>query len=124
MTYSPDHVADRQKMIELLAALERDMNELRHYLSIYDDAVTMPGHRRAGVDADGGRQTHHGISRPTEVTALDERRTALRAELKTGAQWLPRAVAIVRGVTASMDRALSCWEGVDADDEVPGGFPQ
>jgi hypothetical protein len=64
------------------------------------------------MDADGtGRQATRGPSRPTEDLVLDERRTALQDELKMGAAWVPRAIAMVRGVTASMDRALSSWEG-------------
>lgn len=101
-------------MIDLLDALEREMTELRQFVTAYDDAVAMPG-RVPDVDADGtGRQATHGPSRPTEATALDGRRVALQAELKIGASQLPYAVAIVRGVTASMDRALARWEGEDA----------
>ncbi|MEU1200165.1 hypothetical protein ABZ446_28620 [Streptomyces sp. NPDC005813] len=98
-------------MISLADALQRDLDELRHYVSVYDDAVTMPG-RRPDVDADGtGRQATHGPSRPTEDVVLDERRERLQAELNNGAYWLPRAIAMVRGIVASMDRALSVWEG-------------
>lgn len=82
----------------------------------------MPG-RVPDVDADGtGRQATHGPSRPTELTALDERREALARELKTGAAQLPYALAYVRGVSASMDRALSRWEGEDVHD-TPGDNP-
>ncbi|MET9126949.1 hypothetical protein [Streptomyces sp. NPDC004528] len=111
MTYSPSQVADGQHLIALVTALTRDLDELRHYVSVYDDAVTMPG-RRPDVDADGtGRQATHGPSRPTEDTVLDERREGLQTELNNGAYWLTRATAMVRGVVASMDRALSSWEG-------------
>ena len=113
MTYSPDHVADGQRLIEFVAALDRGLIELRQMVSVYDEAVTMPGRRRSGVDADGGRQATHGPSRPTEVVALDGRRHGLQEELKRGVLWLPRAIAIVQGVTASMDRALARWEGED-----------
>ncbi|MFJ3248369.1 hypothetical protein [Streptomyces sp. NPDC086782] len=106
-------------MIALLDALQRDVDELRHFLIVYDDAVTMPGRRRLGVDAGGGRQA--GPNRPTETVALDERREALQRELNRGAAWVPRAIAIVRGVTASMDRALADWEG-EHTSEVPGGL--
>lgn len=98
-------------MIELLDALEHAVSEVRQFVNVYDDAVTMPGRRRSGVDADGGRQAATGISRPTEATALDDRRQALREELKNGVRWLPYAVAAVQGVSASMDRALTRWEG-------------
>lgn len=114
MTYSPDHVADGERMTELLATLERDVMEVRQFAIAYDDAVTMPARRRSGVDADGGRQAATGISRPTERTALDESRSALVDELKNGAAQLAYAVAVVRGVSASMDRALAHWEGEDA----------
>jgi hypothetical protein len=120
VTYGSDHVADGRKLTELLNALERDLSEVRQLLAAYDDAVTMPGRRQSGVDADGGRQAAHGISRPTERVALDERRTALHAELKNGASRLPYAVAVVRGVSASMDRALARWEGEDASAESRG----
>lgn len=101
-------------MTEFLNALDSASAELRQLVSAYGDAVTMPG-RRPDVDADGtGRQATHGPSRPTERTALDPGRTALQAELKNGAAWLPYAIAAVRGVSASMDRALARWEGEDA----------
>lgn len=115
MTYSPEHVADGQRMIELADALERDLNELRHMLSIYDDAVTMQGrHPAADAGADGRKGTT-GPSRPTESTALDPDREALKQELKIGVAHVLHALVIVRGVTASMDRALLRWEGEDAD---------
>ncbi|MFD9442110.1 hypothetical protein [Streptomyces sp. NPDC060001] len=121
MTYSPDHVADGQQMIALLNTLQRDLNELRQMVTAYGDAVTMPG-RRPDVDADGtGRQATHGPSRPTEATALDERRAVLQRELNNGAAWLPHAIAMVRGVSASMDRALSSWEGEDSIPQIPRG---
>lgn len=113
MTYSPDHVDSGQHLTDLVTALARDVAELRQFLTAYDDAVTMPGRRRSGVDADGDRQATHGPSRPTEATALDERRADLQTELKNGALQLPYAIAVVRGVTASMDRALARWEGED-----------
>lgn len=118
MTYSPSHVADGQHLTTLVNALQGDLDELRHYLSIYDDAVTMPG-RRPDVDADGtGRQATHGPSRPTEAVVFDDRRTRLQEELKRGSHWVTRATAMVRGVVASMDRALSSWEG---ESQAAGG---
>lgn len=114
MTYSPDHVADGQHLIELLNTLDRDVSELRRMVSIYDDAATMPARRQAGMDAGEGRQTAC-VSRPTEATALDGRRLDLQSELKNGAHWIPQAIAVIRGVTASMDRALTRWEGEDTD---------
>lgn len=108
-------------MTELLDSLVQAADEVRQFLTAYGDAVTMPGRRRSGVDADGtGRQATHGPSRPTEVTALDECRNALLAELKTGASHLPYAVAVVQGVAASMDRMLARWEGEDATLHLPG----
>lgn len=122
MTYSLDHVADGQRLAKLLDSLESDLSELRRMVAIYDEAVTMPGRRQPGVDADGtGRQATHGPSRPTERTALDEAREALQRELKSGATYIPYAIAYVRGVTASMDRALSSWEGED-DSTLTGGI--
>jgi hypothetical protein len=109
-------------MTELLDALQRDVSELRQMVSAYGDAVTMPARRQAGMDADEtGRQAAHGPSRPTEATALDESRTALQAELKNGAGQLPYAIAVVRGVSASMDRALLQWEGEDTAHQFSGG---
>jgi hypothetical protein len=108
-------------MIEFLTALEQAVKELRQFVIAYDDAVTMPGRRRPGVDADGtGRQATHGPSRPVEALALDESRAELLAQLKSGAAQLPYAIAVVSGVSASMDRALARWEGED-DSRVPGG---
>ncbi|MFJ3084431.1 hypothetical protein ACIPJG_32405 [Streptomyces halstedii] len=111
MTYSPKHVADGHHLTDLLDTLERDLISLRQMVAIYDDAVTMPG-RRPDVDADGtGRRMTADPGRPTENIALDGARAALRAELNTGASQLAYAIAYVRGVTASMDRALLRWEG-------------
>ncbi|MGW1268154.1 DUF7169 domain-containing protein [Streptomyces sp. NPDC002491] len=112
MTYSPDHANEAARMVRFLEDIDQAVIEIRQFVSAYGDAVTMPGRRRPGVDADElGRQATHGPSRPTEVTALDECRTALHAELKNGARWLPYALATLRGVSASMDRALALWEG-------------
>lgn len=109
-------------MTDFLDALQRDLDELRQLVTAYDDAVTMPGRRRSGVDADGtGRQAAHGPSRPTEAVALDERRSDLHEELKNGVVWLPYAIAAVRGVSASMDRALTRWEGEDTTPAAPWG---
>ncbi|WP_435841751.1 DUF7169 domain-containing protein [Streptomyces griseofuscus] len=113
MTYSPDHVADGQRLIDFLHVLERDAAELRQLVAAVGDAATARGRRGSGADAGGGRQAASGPSRPTEAAALDERRADLQAELHSGAQWLPYAIAAVRGVTASMDRALARWEGED-----------
>lgn len=113
VTYSPSHVADGDRFDHLLIMLDRDLTELRQMASAYSDAVTMPG-RRPDVDADGtGRRATSGPTRPTERTALDEDRTALVDELNSGIPHLIHAIAHVRGVTASMDRALLRWEGED-----------
>lgn len=106
-------------MIDLLDALEHSAIELRQFVTAYGDAVTLPGR---GPDADtGSGPAPSGPSRPTERAALDERRLALLDELKSGAAHLPYAVAVVRGITASMDRALSRWEGEDSVLQLPGG---
>lgn len=108
-------------MVGFLDDIDQAVSELRQFVSIYGDAVTMPGRRQSGVDADGtGRQATHGPSRPTEATALDERRTALQEELKNGVRWLPYSLAALRGVSASMDRALARWEGEDVSESVQG----
>ncbi|GGX26658.1 DUF7169 domain-containing protein [Streptomyces chryseus] len=120
MTYSSDLVAHGQHFDQLLDTLQRDLDELRRMASVYDDATTMPG-RRPDVDADGtGRQAQHGPSRPTERMALDVGREALQRELKNGVRHVSSAIAFVRGVTASMDRALIFWEGED-EVHIPGG---
>lgn len=121
MTYSLDHVAERSRLAQLLTVLQKELKELRQMVNIYDDAMTMPG-RRSDVDPDGtGRQATHGPSRPTELTALDPAREALVRELNNGATYIPYAIAYVRGVTASMDRALSKWEGEDQETAHSGG---
>lgn len=113
MTYGSQQVADEQQMTQLLEVLQEDLNEARHMLSIYADAVQMPGRNpNAGAD-DMGRKATTDPGRPTENTALDESRGDLQAELKAGAPYLIQAIALVRGTTASMDRALSRWEGED-----------
>ncbi|MFI0212006.1 hypothetical protein ACH4OV_25460 [Streptomyces diastaticus] len=108
-------------MYELLTVLEHSAVEIRQLLTAYDDASELPG-RVQEEDPDGtGRKASRGPSRPTEATALCERRAALLNQLHSGAQWLPRAVAITQGVAASMDRELAVWEGEDAEHD--GGQP-
>jgi hypothetical protein len=108
--------------MRLLDTLQSDLDELRHMASVYDDATTTAG-LIPDVDPEGtGRQATHGPSRPTERTALDGARAALTRELNNGATQLPYAIAVVRGVTASMDRALSAWEGEDEPARIPGGM--
>ncbi|MFB7919361.1 hypothetical protein [Streptomyces sp. NPDC056061] len=98
-------------MTALATALERELAELRQMISIFDDAVTMPG-RIPDVDPDGtGRQATHDPSRPTERTALDQRRVELVDTLKIGTEYVTCALAYVRGTTAAMDRSLAAWEG-------------
>ncbi|MFI2212991.1 hypothetical protein [Streptomyces sp. NPDC020141] len=119
VTYSPDHVALGQQLVRLMDALDDDVKELRRMVCIYGDAATQPG-RIPDEDADGtGRRASREPARPTERTALDHARAALHSELNNAAHRLPYALAEVRGVTASMDRALSVWEG---DIPTSGGF--
>lgn len=114
MTYSLEHVDGTARLTELLNTLQHDVDELRHLVSVYDDAVTMAG-RHPAADADGtGRQGTRGPSRPTEMIALDPHREGLHKELNIGAPYITYAIAYVRGVAASMDRALSVWEGEDS----------
>jgi hypothetical protein len=121
VTYSPDHAKEAVRLTRFLDEIDQAVSEIRQFVSAYGDAVTMPGRRRPGVDADGtGRQATHGPSRPTEDAAICERRAALYDELNNGARWLPYAAAAVRGVSASMDRALSDWEGEDTVPAVQG----
>ncbi|GGY88961.1 DUF7169 domain-containing protein [Streptomyces nitrosporeus] len=121
MTYSPFHVAEGQHLITLLDTLRRDLDELRHMVTVYDDAMTMPG-RTPDVDPDGtGRRMTADPSRPTEIIALDGARAALKSELKNGATYVAHAIAYVRGTTASMDRALLRWEGVEGAGLITGG---
>ncbi|MFD5198852.1 hypothetical protein ACFWM7_01515 [Streptomyces sp. NPDC058375] len=111
MTYSSEHVEEVQHLTTLADEIRCDLAEMDRLLSIYDDAVTMPG-RTPDMDADGtGRKASTGPSRPTERVALDEARTALQHELATGIEYLTRARAYVLGTTAAMDRALLRWEG-------------
>lgn len=121
MTYSPDHVADGQRLTHLLDTLERELVELRQMLSVCDDAQTMPGRSRTGMGDDGGRQATHGPSRPTETIALDHARDRLKAEQVNGVTYIARAVACVRGTTAGLDRALAYWEGEEPVKTICGG---
>ncbi|WP_425608700.1 DUF7169 domain-containing protein [Streptomyces albipurpureus] len=113
VTYSSAHATDGRHLAHLIDALDRDLSELRQMVSACGAAVNAPG-RRPDVDADGtGRRVSSGPSRPTERYALDETREDLQCELNIGATRLTHAIAHVRGITASMDRALSRWEGRD-----------
>lgn len=115
MTYSPIHVADGHRLAHLLDTLQRDLDELRQMVSIFEDAVTNAARRPTHE----GRRSTAGPSRPTEDTAMDDSRIALQDQMKTGTTYVTQAIAYVRGVTAAMDRALSRWEGED-EDQTPG----
>lgn len=111
MTYSPAITTEETHLYDLIDALDRAVSDLRRMMSIYDDALTMPG-RTPDVDPDGtGRRATSGPSRPTERTALDDDRTRLAAQVKNGIPHIASATAHVRGVVAAMDRALAVWEG-------------
>ncbi|MFB7823828.1 DUF7169 domain-containing protein [Streptomyces hydrogenans] len=111
MTYSRHIDNGRRAAGELADQLSTHLAELRQLMSAIEDASTMPG-RVPDADADGtGRQATRGPARPTERIALDSRRLALAEELKRAAGQLPYAVAVVRGIVASMDRSLAAWEG-------------
>ncbi|MFG2292011.1 hypothetical protein [Streptomyces sp. NPDC048603] len=114
VTYGLDHNTG-QRLSQLVDQLSQAVDELRQMCAVYDDAITARG-RHPGAGDDGtGRRATGGLPRPTEDLALDDARLALLTELKIGAAYLPNAIAYVRGVTASMDRALSRWEGEDAE---------
>lgn len=113
VTYSPDHVSDDGRhLATLIATLRDDLAELDQMVRAVEDAMHVPG-ATPGSTTDGPRQATHGPARPTERLALDESREALRAQLHAGSHHLPYAIAYVRGITASLDRALSQWEGAE-----------
>ncbi|WP_435865163.1 DUF7169 domain-containing protein [Streptomyces spectabilis] len=109
MTYSLDHIAAGKRTEALLTALNLATDDLRQLVSALGEASTMPS-RMPDVDTDGRHATRQP-SRPTETTALDGKRAALCTELNSADATLPRVIAIVRGLSASMDRALARWEG-------------
>jgi hypothetical protein len=112
VTYSPDHVADGQRLAQLLATLVSDVSDLSHMMSVCDEALTMPARRRVGVDEEGqGSPATSGPSRPTERIALDPARDRIKREQLNGTTYITHAIACVRGVTAALDRALAVWEG-------------
>lgn len=114
MTYSLEHAPDGQRLNDLLDTLIDDVSELRHLLTIYGDAMDLPG-RRPPADPDRtGRQATNGPSRPTEDTALDGARASMWTAVEHGVTRVARATALVRGTTAEMDRALGEWEGEPA----------
>lgn len=111
MTYSPDHSTDGQQLAQLMGTLTSDLAEMGQLLSVAQEIHLLPG-RRPDVDPDEtGRRATAGPSRPTEATALDEARLLVDHELKTGTAHLIQAIALVRGITAALDRAISWWEG-------------
>lgn len=123
VTYSSDHVTDDQRLTALLDTLIQDVSELRHMLIIYGDVMDLPGRRPAADPDRTGRQATHVPSRPTEDIALDESRQLLRLAVQTGVRSTARAIALVRGTSAEMDRALGKWEGdVSADHGDNGGL--
>lgn len=111
MTYSPDHSTDGQQLAHLMGTLTSDLTEMRQLLSVAEEIHLLPG-LRPDVDPDEtGRRATSGPSRPTERAALDEARLLVDHELKTGTAHLIQAIALVRGTTAALDRAISRWEG-------------
>jgi hypothetical protein len=111
VTYSLGHVDDIQHLAKLADALERDLVNFRHMLDIYGDVMDLPGRRPAADPERTGRQATHGPHRPTEETALDLARSSLRLAAQHGVSRIAQAVALIRGTTAEMDRALGQWEG-------------
>lgn len=109
VTYCRDHAG--QRLSQLVTQLYAELAELRQMCAAYDDAVTARSRRPGAAPDETGRSATSGPSRPTEDIALDDHRQALTDELQIGAALLPTALACVRGVTASMDRALARWEG-------------
>jgi hypothetical protein len=110
VTYGAEHTTG-QRLSEFVTVLSEAVIELHQMCAVYDDAVAARSRRPGGGDDGARRCATGGVSRPTEDIALDDDRQALVTELKIGASLLPTAIACVRGVTASMDRALSRWEG-------------
>jgi hypothetical protein len=111
VTYSLDHVTGDRWLTELLDTLETDVSELRRMLIVYADVMDLPG-RGPEADPDRtGRQATHDPARPTERVALDSSRAGLAAAIHSGAQRVTYAIALVRGTTAELDRALLVWEG-------------
>ncbi|WP_455432580.1 DUF7169 domain-containing protein [Streptomyces sioyaensis] len=111
MTYSPDHGTDGQQLVRLLDFLTSDLAEMEQLLSVAEEIRLLPG-CRPDVDPDEtGRRATAGPSRPTEQAALDEARLLVAHELNTGTAHLIQAIALVRGTTAALDRAISRWEG-------------
>lgn len=110
MTYSLAHAAD-EHLKALLDSLDQDMTELRKMVDVYGDVMDLRGRRPTADPDHTGRQATHGPSRPTEDTALDPARSVLTAAVGHGVTRVARAIALVRGTTAEMDRALGTWEG-------------
>ncbi|MGW1828874.1 DUF7169 domain-containing protein [Streptomyces tubercidicus] len=111
MTYSPDHCTDAQHLQLLADRLAADLAEMMQLLSVCQEIQYTPG-LRPDVDPDGtGRMATRGPVRPTEDAALNGARLRVVHELTTATQHLTSVMALVRGVTAAMDRALSEWEG-------------
>ncbi|MEV6684412.1 hypothetical protein AB0N28_03550 [Streptomyces sp. NPDC051130] len=120
VTYRFDHASEHQ-LSQLIERLQEALDELRQMSAAYSDATTARSRNPRSAPDETGRSATRGPSRPTEDIALDDARQALHDELKIGARYLPAAIAYVLGVTASMDRALSRWEGEGAL-HVPRGL--
>ncbi|WP_328742950.1 hypothetical protein OG436_29605 [Streptomyces caniferus] len=111
MTYSPDHCTDAVKLQLLADRLGADLAEMMRLLNICQEIQFMSG-LRPDVDPDGtGRAATRGPGRPTEDIALNGARLRVVNEFNTATQHLASVIALVRGVTAALDRALSEWEG-------------
>ncbi|BDM70562.1 hypothetical protein HEK616_40490 [Streptomyces nigrescens] len=111
MTYSPDHCTDATTLQLLADRLAADLAEMQRLMSICQEIQYTPG-LRPDVDPDGtGRTATRGPGRPTEDIALNGARLRVQHELTTAQQHLTSVIALVRGVTAALDRALSQWEG-------------
>ncbi|WP_456293865.1 DUF7169 domain-containing protein [Streptomyces lydicus] len=111
MTYSPDHCTDATALQLPADRLAADLAEMMRLLTICQEIQYMPG-LRPDVDPDGtGRMATRGPGRPTEDAALNGARLRVVNELNTAQKHLTSVIALVRGVTAALDRALSDWEG-------------
>ena len=127
MTYSPSHVTPAQTVEALVAALTRDLANVRRLAELCDAVDGMRG-RRPPADPDNiGRRGSVGPGRPTEDIALDDARLLVIYELTTAVQHITKAAAYAKGTAAALDRALSLWEGepvAEGDESASAGHPE
>lgn len=101
----------------LVASAVRAMKDVEALAPAVVDAQWSPSRRLAPKPTrpdemqDAGIRAKGTVSDPVGETAVDLNRHRVRREVRTAEKHMLQALALLNGVHAALDRALSTWEG-------------